>query len=187
MFLKTKIKNQNGFTLVEIAIVLVIIGLLIGGVLKGQSMIKNARVKRLVTDVDGLKAAVLTYQDRFGMYPGDENDTNAPTGDTNNGDNDGWFDENTGWVMQDLRLAELLSGSGTALPTHTYGGNLRLQRVNIGGSGNINQIVASNVPAEVCQEIDSKYDDGVDNTGDIQGSAAYTAGSTIANFGWKFN
>ena len=38
-------KQQSGFTLVEIAIVLVIIGLLLGGVLKGQELINSAKVK----------------------------------------------------------------------------------------------------------------------------------------------
>lgn len=183
----TSCKNQKGFTLIEIAIVLVIIGLLIGGVLKGQSMIQNAKVKRLVNDVEGLKAAVLTFQDRYGMYPGDENSATAPTGDTNNGNNNGYFNENTGWVMSDLRLTQLLSGSGTALPTHSFNGTLSLQYTNNGNyPNNINQIIATNIPAEVCQEIDTKNDDGVYNTGDIRGSAAYTAGTTIPNFGWKF-
>jgi prepilin-type N-terminal cleavage/methylation domain-containing protein len=179
------LKDQKGFTLVEIAIVLVIIGLLIGGVLKGQSMIHNAKVKRLVNDFEGLKAAVITYQDRFSMYPGDENDTNTPTGDTHNGDNDGLFDETDGWEIEDMRLAELLTGSGIGLPSHAYGGTLRIDYVNIGGSGNRNQIVATNIPADVCQEIDSKYDDGIYNSGDIRGNAAYTAGTTIATLAWK--
>ena len=179
-------KNQKGFTLIEIAIVLVIIGLLIGGVLKGQSMIQNAKVKRLVNDVDGLRAAVLTFQDRYGMLPGDENSTTAPTGDANNGNNNGYFNENTGWVMEDLRLTQLLSGSGVALPTHSFGGTLSLQYNNIGGSGNRNHVIATNIPAEVCQEIDTKYDDGVNTSGDIRGSAAFTAGTTIPNFAWKF-
>ena len=50
-------KNQNGFTLVEIAIVLVIIGLLVGGVLKGQAMIQNAKVKRVAKMADELRAS----------------------------------------------------------------------------------------------------------------------------------
>ena len=41
-------RNQSGFTLIEIAIVLVIIGLLLGGVLKGQELINSAKVKNLV-------------------------------------------------------------------------------------------------------------------------------------------
>ena len=43
-------RNQSGFTLIEIAIVLVIIGLLLGGVLKGQELINSAKVKNLATD-----------------------------------------------------------------------------------------------------------------------------------------
>ena len=50
-------KAQSGFTLVEIAIVLVIIGLLLGGVLKGQEMIENARIKSIVNDMNGVSAA----------------------------------------------------------------------------------------------------------------------------------
>ncbi len=184
---KTTYKNQKGFTLIEIAIVLVIIGLLIGGVLKGQSMIQNAKVKRLVNDVDGLKAAALTFQDRYGMLPGDENGA-GPTGDAHNGNNNGLFDQNNGYVMEDLRLAQLLSSSNpiTALPKHSFGGELSLQNADISGTGTRNNIVATNLPAEVCQEIDTKYDDGVYNAGDIRGSAAYTAGTTIVNFAWKF-
>ncbi|MBU0987872.1 MAG: prepilin-type N-terminal cleavage/methylation domain-containing protein [Proteobacteria bacterium] len=179
-----KSKNSEaGFTLVEIAIVLIIIGLLIGGIIKGQAMIKNAKVKRLVGDFDGMRAAVLTYQDKFGMLPGDENDANSPTGDTNNGDNDGTLDETDGWELQDMRLAGILSGTGITLATNAFGGTLRVDYINI--SGNANYIVATNLPAEICQEIDSKYDDGVYTTGEIRAGAAYTAGTTIALFGWQ--
>lgn len=64
--------RQRGFTLVEIAIVLVIIGLLLGGVLKGQEMIESARVKSVATDMNGVAAAYNTYFDRFKAIPGDE-------------------------------------------------------------------------------------------------------------------
>lgn len=68
-------QKQTGFTLVEIAIVLVIIGLLLGGVLKGQEMIENSRIKSIVGDLKGVSAAFNTYQDRYRAIPGDE--TNA--------------------------------------------------------------------------------------------------------------
>lgn len=65
-------RAQRGFTLVEIAIVLVIIGLLLGGVLKGQEMIENARIKSVVGDMNGISAAYNSYLDRYHAIPGDE-------------------------------------------------------------------------------------------------------------------
>jgi len=66
-------KHQAGFTLVEIAIVLVIIGLIIGAVLKGQELINNAKLKRAYNQQREVAAAAYTYFDRYGLYPGDDN------------------------------------------------------------------------------------------------------------------
>ena len=49
--------KQSGFTLIEIAIVLVIIGLLLGGVLKGQELINSAKIKNVANDLNGISAA----------------------------------------------------------------------------------------------------------------------------------
>ena len=65
-------RNQSGFTLVEIAIVLVIIGLLLGGVLKGQELISQAKIKNVANDFNGLTAAIYAYQDRYKRLPGDD-------------------------------------------------------------------------------------------------------------------
>lgn len=64
--------SQKGFTLVEIAIVLVIIGLLLGGILKGQEMITQAKIKNVVADFSGVSAAYYGYQDRYRAIPGDD-------------------------------------------------------------------------------------------------------------------
>src|SRR3989337_1728986 len=69
--------RQTGFTLVEIAIVLVIIGFLLGGILKGQEMITQAKIKNVVADFSGVSAAYYGYQDRYRAIPGD--DPNAAT------------------------------------------------------------------------------------------------------------
>ena len=65
-------RNQSGFTLIEIAIVLVIIGLLLGGVLKGQELINSAKVKNLATDFRNIPVFIYGYQDKFKALPGDD-------------------------------------------------------------------------------------------------------------------
>lgn len=64
--------QQSGFTLVEIAIVLVIIGLLLGGILKGQELINSAKVKNLANDFKTVPLYIYGYQDRFKALPGDD-------------------------------------------------------------------------------------------------------------------
>jgi prepilin-type N-terminal cleavage/methylation domain-containing protein len=64
-------RQQRGFTLVEIAIVLVIIGLLLGGILRGQELIQGARVRNIIDQQNGVRAAYFAFQDRFRMVPGD--------------------------------------------------------------------------------------------------------------------
>ena len=58
-------KRQSGFTLVEIAIVLVIIGLLLGGVLKGQELINSAKVKNFASDIRNISTLIYAYQDQL--------------------------------------------------------------------------------------------------------------------------
>ena len=65
-------RQQSGFTLVEMAVVLVIIGLLLGGVLKGQELINSAKAKSLVNDFRATATFVYGYQDRFRALPGDD-------------------------------------------------------------------------------------------------------------------
>ena len=63
-------RKQQGFTLVEIAIVLVIIGLLLGGILRGQELIQGARVRNVIDQQNGVRAAFFAFQDRFRLIPG---------------------------------------------------------------------------------------------------------------------
>jgi prepilin-type N-terminal cleavage/methylation domain-containing protein len=64
--------QQGGFTLVEMAIVLVIIGLLLGGILKGQELINSAKVKNLANDFRVVPTYIYAYQDKFRALPGDD-------------------------------------------------------------------------------------------------------------------
>lgn len=81
-------KNQKGFTLVEMAIVLVIIGLLLGGVLKGQELIESSRIKNAANDINGVIAAYNGYVDRFRAVPGDDGPTATLT--ARSGANGAW-------------------------------------------------------------------------------------------------
>lgn len=65
-------RKEAGFTLIEMAIVLVIIGLIIGAVLKGQDLIQNARAKKFVNFVRAAEIAQWTWLDRKGYFNGDE-------------------------------------------------------------------------------------------------------------------
>lgn len=117
--------SQRGFTLVEIAIVLVIIGLLLGGVLKGQELINSAKAKSLVNDFRTMSTAIYAYQDRFRFLPGDDpsaaqhvngTQATAPAGDARgNGRIGGAWNstaaqDESRLVWQHLRLANLLTG-----------------------------------------------------------------------------
>ncbi len=184
-------RNQKGFTLVEIAIVLVIIGLLIGGVLKGQAMIQNAKVKRVVKSADELRAAIYTFYDKYGNYPGDENSGNTPPNDTHTGDGSGQIAAGEADQMfEDLVLADIIAGDfdgdgEDSVPHHAFGDTYRVYWVNPGGTPTrIDHYVRyDNLPWDVAMEIDTKYDDGVYNTGNIRASEDYTAaGSPVAYF-----
>jgi prepilin-type N-terminal cleavage/methylation domain-containing protein len=64
-------ESQRGFTLVELAIVLVIIGLIIAAVLKGQELIVSARLKSTISDINAIRSATNTFRDKYGALPGD--------------------------------------------------------------------------------------------------------------------
>ncbi len=83
--------KQAGFTLIELAIVLVIIGLLLGGVLRGQELINSAKVKNMANDFRSIPVYVYGYQDKFKALPGDDKtaDQHVGAGATQIGNGDG--------------------------------------------------------------------------------------------------
>jgi len=170
-------KKQSGFTLVEIAIVLVIIGLLLGGALKGQELIENARINRIKSDLDQISAAIYSYQDRFGVLPGDDANATVNVGSSLNGDGDGvvegsWSqsDRENNYVWDHLRRSGFLNGTGSDNPLHTFGANIALHNAAYGVSGLAMCFV--NMTGDVARIIDTRYDDGVRNTGQIRTSSS---------------
>lgn len=101
-------RNQNGFTLIELSIVLVLIGLIIGGVLKGQELISSTRLKMTVSQWDAVKAAVNSFQDKYVAIPGDYDQASSYIdGDLDDGDGNGIV----GTQITDDGIADGLSGT----------------------------------------------------------------------------
>lgn len=176
---KIKIKKQQGFTLVEIAIVLVIIGLLLGGVLKGQEMIKSAKVKSQIQQIDGISAAFNTYQDKYGALPGDDANAAANTGvaGLTAGSGNGSYNNTEGnrRVWEHLQAANLLTGYTAAANGRFLNKYGRQTYFRTNGAGLSGSVVCTSVPNEVAREIDRKTDDGSGQAGAARRSnqAAY--------------
>ncbi len=193
-------RKQNGFTLIEIAIVLVIIGLLLGGVLKGQELITSARVRNLISQQDGIKAAYFGFLDRFRALPGDysQASTNITgVGDacgtpaTGNGNNNGQIDSANGehiMAWDHLSKAGFINGSytctGNAIlgpttnPTNPYAQYLQIIYDNV-YAGTITQRhnlkTGNQIPSDILAEVDRKVDDGSATTGSLR-ATIYTTG-----------
>ncbi|CAN8139188.1 Prepilin-type N-terminal cleavage/methylation domain-containing protein [uncultured Thiomicrorhabdus sp.] len=148
--LKMKRNAQKGFTLVEIAIVLVIIGLLLGGVLKGQELIENAKVKSIGKDMENMTAAYYSYKDRKTIYPDASNDDAF------------WFAlKDEGFIS-----GELGDSTDSDGPTHAFDG---VYNAVVGGGtilvNNKAYVCANNIDAEIAKNLDLNYDDGVYDSG----------------------
>ena len=178
--------RQSGFTLIEIAIVLVIIGLLLGGVLKGQEMITQGKIKNVISDFNGVQAAYYGYQDRYKAIPGDDSGANARWGvNAVSGDGNGTLaasynatpaalavgtESNLFW--QHLRFAGFIPGptSGVisgAQPTNAVTGKLGVQN---GGLSLVGLVICSaNLPGKIAAAVDSQLDDGIGTTGQVRG------------------
>lgn len=203
--MKTKSSaKQTGFTLVEISIVLVIIGLLIGGVLKGQELINSAKVKNLAQDFRNIQTIIYAYQDKFRALPGD--DIRAafhvcPSGTpacTANGNADGiiggaWDDVATAntesiHFWQHIRFANLASGptdtaSDSFLPSNSMGGRIGIQSAGtaapLGVTGSY-AICSAGIPGKLIRQLDSALDDGDPSTGSVRAGTASTGTATSA-------
>jgi prepilin-type N-terminal cleavage/methylation domain-containing protein len=188
--------KSKGFTLIEIAIVLVIIGLLLGGVLKGQELITGARVRNLISQQDGIKAAFFGFQDRYRALPGDYSaagaNINCGGATCVSGDGNGRIEAPNAATTHEeilawnhLTMAGFLNGSytfasGVAIPdtgntpVNPYSVYIQLIYDGIYGTGGSpkpakhNLKTGGQVPVEIIAEVDRKIDDGKANSGGFQ-------------------
>jgi len=196
--------KQKGFTLVEIAIVLVVVGLLIGGLLKGREMITNSKIKRIERDRSGIVTALQAYQDRYRILPGDDNRASSRFAIYSDGvndpvaiDGDGTGSIDGDWMALDdtesanfwkhLRASGLIPGNGDddTQPTNAYGGLIGVRYGSLSLTSHV--IVFGAVEGPVARILEEQIDDVSPSTGTIQsdvnptlmdGFAASTAGNS---------
>lgn len=199
-------KQQSGFTLIELAIVLVIIGLLLGGVLKGQELINSAKVKNMATDFKNIQVYIYGYQDKFKALPGDDHSaathvtgaTNAANGSQNGIIQGQWNTATDGdescVFWQHVRLAGLAPGStvvncaagNTYQPRNADGGLIGLQSVSgftkITGMSGAYAVCSDAILGKFAKQLDTALDDGETSTGSFRAVLSATAtGAGVAS------
>lgn len=201
--------KQTGFTLIEIAIVLVIISLLIGGVVKGQELINSAKVKNLANDFKNIPIFVYGYQDKFRALPGDDNAATTHVSATADGNGNGvingnWNDpattlSETVYFWQAVRLALLAPGpivttDAGYIPVNAMDGTIGIQS----GTTDVSKtpikdlsatpvairgtyvICSANIPGRFAKQLDTIMDDGNTATGSMLAGAATAAGTPMS-------
>ncbi|MEO5692294.1 MAG: prepilin-type N-terminal cleavage/methylation domain-containing protein [Usitatibacter sp.] len=183
--------QQSGFTLVEIAIVLVIIGLLLGGILKGQELINSAKVKNIANDFRVIPTYIYAYQDKFKSLPGDDatvtshvpGATAATGGTLGNGVIEGSWNDASGTseaflFWQHVRLANLAAGptdptDATYRPVNAVGGNFGISSnsaatATIAGMTGTYQVCSKGILGKFALQLDVQMDDGQPCSGSMR-------------------
>jgi hypothetical protein len=186
------------------AIVLVIIGLLLGLLLKGQGLVNNAKVKSYASDFRNIPVMINSYQDRFKALPGDDVQitthlpgatlATTPVGMVGNGVINGSWDsatssDETCLFWQHVRLAGLVSGSTVVdctlgadyAPRNANGGRVGIQsntgfNTLTGAMEGSYIICSSNIPGEFVLQIDAVLDNGDPQTGSVRAIRASSVG-----------
>ncbi len=165
--------------------VLVVIGLILGAVLQGRSLVDSAEYKSFRQSLRDYRSAFLTFRDRYDALPGDFADAAARIDSgLDDGNGDGLIDggeacdasgEEACTAWQHLRAAGMLSGNpgsggADASPEHGYGGVVSSFFTGTGNNGAFgNQMLITNVPVDIARRLDREEDDERCNAGRITG------------------
>lgn len=193
-------QKQTGFSLIELAIVLVIIGLLLGGVLKGQELINSAKAKSMIADFKNAQIFIYGYLDRYRALPGDDAGASSHVSGGTNGDGDGVIEgawnsatttDESALFWQHVRLAGLSTGpsdmtSADFFPRNSEGGRIGVQSINgtppITGMTGTYVTCSQNLSGSIAKQIDVSLDDGETSTGTVRAIVAGNAAAvTSAN------
>lgn len=129
---------QKGFTLIELSIVIVIIGLIVAGVVGGQTLVTQAKLRSVISDIDKYRVAINTFRLEYNALPGDLSNAESYFGaaNTNNGNGNRQINYYTSpannellLLWQHLALADIIKGTYTGAGDGTY--NQATQDVNV--------------------------------------------------------
>ena len=191
-------RKQSGFTLIEIAIVMAIIGLLITLTIKGREMVESSRAKSLANDFRDIQVAIFGYQDCFRAMPGDDPAATANLSSSNasihngngnlriEGDLNTYLSESF-FLWQHVRLAGFLQGIANAeasgyVPLNNSGGALGVADISnapITGMGGGYIICSDNISGRLVKQLDMMLDDGYTAKGAMLVSHANSGGDPI--------
>lgn len=174
-----RLADQRGFTLIEMALVLVIAGLVLGAVLGARSVIRNAQVQDSVRAVTDLTAAAVQFRDRFGMWPGDFTNAAAliPALGCPNGNGNGRIETlaESACASESLIRAAFIKGTpGAAVTVRGMGLSLRARTLAAvaGLPVNwVNVVELTNTDCDFAVRLDRALDDGNLNTGNVRTTA----------------
>ncbi|MEX2576279.1 MAG: prepilin-type N-terminal cleavage/methylation domain-containing protein [Halofilum sp. (in: g-proteobacteria)] len=175
--------RPRGFTLIEMAIAMVVIGAILVAVLQGRALIDNAEYSSFKRSLNEYAEAFYSFRERFNALPGDFDEANARLdGSLSGGNGDGAIDDGPTCdsdddescrAWQHLRYADLLQGDprlsgGEAPPSHPYNGVVSAYFTGDEGDDLFrHKMLVTGVPSEVARRIDRELDDGICNKGRI--------------------
>ncbi len=210
MFARVDRKSHSGFTLVEVSIVLVVIGLLIGSVLVAVNILQSARITSAISTLQSIQSAVSTYNQNYGAVPGDDDQAVSRFGVSNKGggngivgttsltatfnsvaalaDGDGAAESLLVWSH--LRAAGLIKGTttgseATKQPGNPFGGIFGIQNGAFSTNSlptGTNVVCMNNIPGSAAAIIDQRQDDGKPDKGNIRGGASVTGATDTSSY-----